>query len=277
MRRLVYIPVLCALVLSMFSCGRARVIPRKTFSRIMAEMLISDQWLKNDRKLSRVADTSDVYYNIFAKYGYDVQDYRKSVVAYMDNPEEFARTFEDAEAILNAHVEEVKRAERLKVTLDSIRKVKRERVYPVVRLPEEPEKPYMTDSLYAGLDTCGNMVLRYADADTMFLGPMMVIKDSILRRDSLQHFLLDSLTAEGTDSLKIAYLLDSLMLVHYPVAVDTLSVAKDSLALRDSLAREDSLASVHADSLLPVRSEGSLQRDTIVPKGRRGDDKKKRK
>ena len=77
------------------SCGtdEAEVIPRDDMSRIYAEMLLTDQWIINTPNIRLIADTSLVYAPIFEKYGYDTDDYRKSVDHYMDDPERFARIF----------------------------------------------------------------------------------------------------------------------------------------------------------------------------------------
>ena len=73
------------------SCSRGRVIPRGDMAEIYAEMFLVDQWLKNDRAASRIADTSQVYVPIFEKYGYTVEDYWASVSYYLQDPDRFSR------------------------------------------------------------------------------------------------------------------------------------------------------------------------------------------
>ena len=75
-----------------FSCGGdGRVIPRKKMSEIYADMFVADQWISQNYRASRVADTTMVYQAIFEKYGYDSTDYRKSVDHYIQDPDRFAR------------------------------------------------------------------------------------------------------------------------------------------------------------------------------------------
>lgn len=82
--------VLIALVLS--SCGRkARVIPASTMSDIYADMFMADQWVAQNSRARRTADTSDFYGPIFDKYGYTVEDYDASVRHYLRKPDKYAK------------------------------------------------------------------------------------------------------------------------------------------------------------------------------------------
>ena len=81
-----------AALLCAFSCGGdGRFIPRKKMSEIYADMFVADQWISQNYRASRVADTTMVYQTIFEKYGYDSTDYRKSVDHYIQDPDRFAR------------------------------------------------------------------------------------------------------------------------------------------------------------------------------------------
>ena len=244
--RKVALILFAAIILS--SCG-ARVIPRKTMARIYAEMFLVDQWLKNDRTLSRTADTSFVYEPILEKYGYTSADYRKSVVHYMDDPERFSRILERTEDILSDHIDLLNHTDKLEHRLDSIRKAKKARWYPVVRIPVLPESPYLNDSLSYEIDSTGMVHIHFAKADTMFAGPLMVIKDSILRRDSIVTAIRDSLIAAKVDSASLQAILDSLVALQYAAPVDSLALA-DSLAVADSVAVSADSLVIPRDSLL---------------------------
>ena len=67
------------------ACG-PRIIPRDDMENIMAEILIQDQQIKQDRELKRQADTSLVYEGIFEAYGYDTDDFLYSLESYLENP-----------------------------------------------------------------------------------------------------------------------------------------------------------------------------------------------
>ncbi len=117
-----YLPVPLALLL-VFSCGDrdGRVIPRNKMSEIYADMFVADQWLIQNYKASRVADTAFVYEAVFRKYGYDSDDYRKSVAYYMEDPDRFARILRKTSSILDeriadgkAELREQKREESMK-------------------------------------------------------------------------------------------------------------------------------------------------------------------
>ena len=89
-----HIVLLMVVILSVFSSCRkdeAEVIPRAKLSKIYAEMLVTDQWITTTPGIRMIADTSLVYEPILQKYGYDSDDYRKSVDHYMNDPERFSR------------------------------------------------------------------------------------------------------------------------------------------------------------------------------------------
>ena len=103
------------LVLFLTSCvgNRERVIPRAELAEIYAEMMIIDQWILNTPNVRLIADTSQVYGPILEKYGFDADDYRKSVDVYMDDPERFAKILRETVEILEARYKdlEVQKAE----------------------------------------------------------------------------------------------------------------------------------------------------------------------
>ena len=112
------------------SCGKddAEVIPRSELSRIYAEMLLTDQWILNTPNVRSIADTSLVYEPILEKYGYDSDDYRKSIDVYMDDPERFAKIFRETSEMLSVRLDELhvekerlKRLEQLKKEAEKFR------------------------------------------------------------------------------------------------------------------------------------------------------------
>ena len=181
--------VLIALALS--SCGRkARVIPASTMSDIYADMFLADQWVAQNSRSRRVADTSDFYGPIFEKYGYTVEDYDASVSHYLHKPDKYAK-------ILKITATKLSRQEkRLQAYEDALAKA----------VKFSPYKP--TEFRY---DT-----LRFRD-DTLGLWPndssFRVVTDSVSVADS----------AAVVDSLAVAA--DSLA-----VEADSLAAASDSLA-----------------------------------------------
>lgn len=84
-----------------------KVIPRDKLARIYAEMLMTDQWIAETPNVRRIADTSLVYDPILEKYGYDSDDYRKSMDHYMDDPERFEKVFRKTNEILDLRIKEL--------------------------------------------------------------------------------------------------------------------------------------------------------------------------
>lgn len=113
---LLRIAVLAVLICGIItSCVKddTRVIPRKKMARIYAEMLVTDQWITSTPGLRMVADTSLVYEPILEKYGYDSDDYRKSIDVYMDDPERFARILRTAGEILQERINELEKQQKI--------------------------------------------------------------------------------------------------------------------------------------------------------------------
>lgn len=93
-RNIVLVTLACVCVAC--ACDRARVIPKGKFSKIYAEMILGDHWLRDNYEKRSVADTSLFYEAIFLKYGYTSEDYRHSVEHYLRNPEEYKRILDKA-------------------------------------------------------------------------------------------------------------------------------------------------------------------------------------
>lgn len=73
------------------SCHKdGRIIPPAKLTDIYVEMFLADQWLSDNPRARRGADTSDFYGAIFERYGYSFKDYDASVRHYLCQPEKFA-------------------------------------------------------------------------------------------------------------------------------------------------------------------------------------------
>ena len=85
MKRSLGILIVAAVVSTVaVSCARkAKVIPVRKMEKIYREMFLADQWVADNATRRRKADTTWFYEPIFEKYGYDVEDYRKSVDHYL--------------------------------------------------------------------------------------------------------------------------------------------------------------------------------------------------
>ena len=109
-RKLLHIVLLAILICGIIcSCNKeeTKVIPRGKLAKIYAEMLMTDQWIVMTPGVRMVADTSLIYEPILDKYGYDSDDYRKSVETYMDDPERFARILRTTGELLQDYYDSV--------------------------------------------------------------------------------------------------------------------------------------------------------------------------
>ncbi len=82
MRKWLHIVLVLALAVS---CG-PRKIPRDDMEKIMADILLQDQQIKQDHKLRKEADTTLVYEGIFEAYDYDTDDFLYSLEYYLEDP-----------------------------------------------------------------------------------------------------------------------------------------------------------------------------------------------
>ena len=201
-----YIFAALTAVFLLASCGeKDRVIPRSRLAEIYAEMLMTDQWIISNSGNRHVADTSLVYEPILEKYGYTSADYRKSVDAYMDDPERFSRILRTTSELLDKRLvklqeikDEMDRQEALKKLRESM-KIKVEidmgEFFPY--LDEEPYVHYY-DSLSVEPDSA-LMVYRMKNivrSDTLYEGLRMVVRDTLAVTDTLA--VKDTLKTEQT-------------------------------------------------------------------------------
>ena len=105
------------------SCDRdGKVIPRKKFACIYADMYLADTWLMNASYDARLrADTTAFYNPILEKYGYTLEDYWASVSYYMQDPDRFSRIIGKSGTILE---NELKAIEKTKEAADSLQNSK---------------------------------------------------------------------------------------------------------------------------------------------------------
>ncbi len=175
--------VLAAAVLAvaLVSCSRGpRVIPSGKMQKIYREMLLADQWLDDNPAKKPVADTSWFYEPIFEKYGYTVEDYRKSVDHYLNDPKKYAQMVSKVRDGLSAEAlvieKKVLAEERVSRAADSL--VRERARFRPDDLPEFNFRP-SGDTVYRGLETYmdarGIYSLRVALADTAFIGPRMAV------------------------------------------------------------------------------------------------------
>ena len=107
-----------ALVLAaLASCGRGgRVIPSSTMSDIYADMFMADQWINQNQRARKTADTTNFYAPILREYGYTVEDYDATVKHYLRKPDKYAKILKSAAAKMN------RKAKRLEAIEDALAK-----------------------------------------------------------------------------------------------------------------------------------------------------------
>lgn len=204
--RLLHIMISAAMLCGAFaSCSNdeADIIPRSKLARIYAEMLVTDQWITSTPGVRMIADTSLVYEPILEKYGYDAEDYRKSVENYMNDPERFARILRTTGEILDKRIVELEELQRLQTLRDKLPKIEAD-FHPDEFFPYLFDEPYVHyyDSIAFVPDSALWIyrIISIERADTIYDQLRMIILDSLAAGDTLA--LTDSLALK--DSLMLA-------------------------------------------------------------------------
>lgn len=101
MKRFLHIVLVIVLAAA---CRGPRIIPKDTLTDIYVDMLMADQFVREENIPRKQLDTMLVYEAVFNKYGYDTDDYMNSVRYYLKDPERYAKVFEEVAKRLEGEV-----------------------------------------------------------------------------------------------------------------------------------------------------------------------------
>ena len=201
---------LCA-VICLAGCSRGKIIPKKTFKKIYAEIFIADQIISEEYNNSkRFLDTTLVYESILEKYGYSAKDYQTSIENYMSDPILFTRVIKASGRIIDAKLKtatveleeyeaELQKQRALENKLEAIHLYAPEHYYFLVGLSDTSKVFAICDSIKVYVDSTGCGVWNFdpqKGRDTIFRGPMIIV-------DTLA-FAVDSLAVADTLAVKDA-------------------------------------------------------------------------
>lgn len=197
--------MLAAMLCGLFaSCRKdeAKVIPRAKLAKIYAEMLVTDQWITTTPGIRMIADTSLVYEPILEKYGFDSDDYRKSVEHYMNDPERFGRILRTSIEILDKRIVELEEVQKILDLKAKLPKIEAD-FHPEEFFPYFFDEPYVHyyDSIAFVPDSLLWIyrIISIERADTIYDQIRMIIRDTLATSDSLA--VKDSLSV--IDSLDV--------------------------------------------------------------------------
>ena len=193
-----------------FSCGKAKVIPRGKFVDIYVDMFVADQWIRENPDVKRTVDTLKVYEGIFNRYGYTAEDYEKTVRRYMREPDKFVKVMKKVVKRLDA------REKGMKALIAKLEKLDKLHVKSAP-VADSLLRRFSADSFYVGRPDV--VVNRYFDIilgtfgrDTVYSGVEMTVASDTLAADTLavDSLAVDSLAADfpAVDTLP-ALVLDS--------------------------------------------------------------------
>ena len=178
----------------LFSCSRAKVIPRRTFVKIYADMFLADEWVKDNPSARRQVDTSLLYEPIFESYGYTTDDYLKSVEHYMGDTERYARMLKKAADLLGAKSNSIRRLEE-SITLHD------ERLREIGKRREQMMLRFSPDSVWRGgnlvqVDSNLEVFFVRRPSDTIYTGPGFVIDTAAVDSLMIDSPKVDTLTTD---------------------------------------------------------------------------------
>ena len=185
MRRLVGILfVIVALVVAVVSCSdEPRVIPTKKMEKIYREMFLADQWVNDFPGKREAAETTWFYKPIFEKYGYDLDDYLKSVDHYLNDPKRYAEMMERVAKSLQDEADGINRIidkrEAMRHKADSIAQAMK--AFAPDDFAYYGDLFYvtsMTDRIKIRKNSRGVYFPVPVTEDTLFHGPELIIRDS---------------------------------------------------------------------------------------------------
>lgn len=177
--------VASALLAGVLSCSRGpKVIPVRKMEKIYREMFLADQWLADFPEKKQKADTTWFYLPIFEKYGYGIDDYRKSVDYYLNDPKRYAEMMDRVVKDMKGEAEMIHRAvdrqEKARQKADSIANALK--VYSPGRVLYY-EDLFMVNSMTDRIDIHKNPRGVYVPEpvveDTLFHGPELIIRDTL--------------------------------------------------------------------------------------------------
>ena len=204
------------------SCSRAKVIPRRTFVKIYADMFLADEWVKDNPALRRQVDTSLIYEPIFNAYGYTTDDYLKSVEHYMGDTERYARMLKKAGDRLEARSRSIRRLEE-SINLHD------ERLREIGRRREQMMAKFSPDSVWRGgylVQVDSNLEIFFVrrPSDTIYTGPGFIIDTVAVDSLMLDSLKVDSLKVDSlkVDSLKVDSLREAPAKADKPIAEEAL-------------------------------------------------------
>ena len=121
MKRLIYIILLLSCVL-LTACKNEKLIPKSTFTQIVTDIFLADQYFNSNSFSRSYIDTVMVYESIFNKYGYTYKDYVSSMNKYIEEPLEFALIFHESKAILSKMEKEMSNVVNEEQELEKVRR-----------------------------------------------------------------------------------------------------------------------------------------------------------
>ena len=174
-----------ALLAAVLSCSDGpKVIPVRKMEQIYREMFLADQWLADFPEKKPAADTSWFYLPIFEKYGYGMEDYRKSVDYYLNDPKRYAemmdRVVKDMQEEAARIHRNLDRQEKARQKADSIANALK--VYApdhILYYEDLFMVNAMTDRIDIRKTPQGIYFPEPVVEDTLFHGPELILRDSI--------------------------------------------------------------------------------------------------
>ena len=191
-------------------CNKPKVIPKGKFADISTEMILTDQWLRDNPDVSRTADTLLVYEPIFRRHGYSTDDYLRSQAYYMRDPDRYAKLLRGVSRKLDQDLKVIKKQIEHEDHLAGLH---------LGRLSVADSLLGRFRSLYLGrprviVDSVFQLRLGDYSSDTVYEGPRMIVWSDTIRPDTLA---LDSLALADSlqlDSLQLDTLVKTLDIVH---------------------------------------------------------------
>ena len=141
-------------VVAVAACQGPRVIPKDTLTDIYTDMFLADQMVREDNIPRVQMDSMLLYEAVFEKYGYDTDDYLRTVRQYLKDPERFSKVFEAVAKRLEGEIADLDKLIEHRDWVARNMGVKRPRLDSILA-------PFSQESVYAGLARVERDTSRY--------------------------------------------------------------------------------------------------------------------
>ncbi len=157
-KSIVFILFAVAALALLFSCSKPKVLSKEKVADIYQELYLADQYVKINRDIRSLADTTLIYNAIFEHYGCTLEDYQHSITYYISSDKAWT------EILDMAYKKVHKELERLKSLSAHTLNTKEIKIYPEYEFPftlSEKEQEWLNNRDFWKFNFLGDTIRKF--------------------------------------------------------------------------------------------------------------------